>query len=50
MSYDSHPFGTIACGELAGATSATQLPDVPCRLAKLKAQASNAGNVSSARV
>ena len=32
-------------GELAGAVAATQFPDIPCRLAKLKAQADNAGAV-----
>jgi hypothetical protein len=45
LSYDSHPFGTIACGELAGDVAATQLPDVACRLAKLKASYDNAGRV-----
>ena len=45
MSYDAYPMGGVASGELAGATSAAQLPDVPCRLAKLKACAANAGKV-----
>ena len=37
--------GVPASGELAGATSATQLPDVPCKLAMLKASTDNAGHV-----
>lgn len=39
------PFGTIKNGELQGATSATQLPDVPCALVMFTALANNAGNV-----
>ena len=35
----------IASGELAGATSATQMPDVPCNMVRFKAVADNAGNV-----
>ena len=42
---NEYPFSVVRCGELAGATSATQLPSVPCRLAKLKAAAANAGKV-----
>lgn len=38
-------YRTVKTGEVAGATSATQLPNVPCRLAVLKAVGSNAGNV-----
>lgn len=32
-------------GELVGVTAATQLPDIPCRFAFLKAPASNTGKV-----
>lgn len=32
-------YGSIACGELAGVTSATQLPDVPCRRVLFRAAA-----------
>ena len=38
-------FGTYVSGEVAGATSATQLPDVKSRLVRIKALAGNAGNV-----
>lgn len=38
-------YGTVACGELAGATSATQMPSVACSLIKFKAQYDNAGRV-----
>lgn len=34
-----------ASGELAGNVAATQLPDVPCTYAYLKARLTNAGNV-----
>lgn len=37
--------GTVVSGELAGSATAIQMPDIPCRLAWLKAVASNAGNV-----
>jgi hypothetical protein len=43
--FDQYPATAIACGELAGATSATQLPNVACRLVKLKALATNTGKV-----
>jgi hypothetical protein len=43
-SFNEH-YGTVKTGEVAGATSATQLPNVPCRLAIFKALADNAGNV-----
>lgn len=36
---------TPASGELAGATSATQMPSVACKMARFKAVSSNAGNV-----
>ncbi|MFZ1060124.1 MAG: hypothetical protein WAP47_13130 [Candidatus Rokuibacteriota bacterium] len=42
---EGRPFKKVLTGELAGATSATQLPDIPCRMAKLKAQADNNGAV-----
>ncbi len=32
-------------GEVQGATSATQLPDVPCSRARIKARDDNSGNV-----
>lgn len=35
----------VHTGELAGATSATALPDVPCKLARFKARSDNAGSV-----
>ena len=38
-------FGSVASGELAGAVSATQFPDVACRLVSIKAVASNVGKV-----
>lgn len=38
-------YKTVLTGELAGATSATQLPNVPCSLVMLKARGANAGNV-----
>ena len=37
--------GAPASGEVAGSTTAGALPDVPCKLAMLKARASNVGNV-----
>lgn len=36
---------TIATGELAGSTSAAQLPDVPCQMVCFHARDDNAGNV-----
>jgi hypothetical protein len=42
---EGRPFKKVLTGELAGATSATQLPDIPCRMVKFKAQADNAGAV-----
>ena len=38
-------YTTVACGELQGATSATQLPTVSCKIVKFKASAANSGNV-----
>lgn len=38
-------FSTVACGELQGAASATQLPTVSCKMVKFKARANNSGNV-----
>lgn len=38
-------YGTLACGELAGSVTATSGPTVSCRMARLVALASNAGNV-----
>ncbi len=35
----------VACGEIQGAASATQMPSVTCRMVKFKAVATNAGNV-----
>lgn len=36
---------SISFGELQGATSATQLPNVPCGYAVIKARSDNAGSV-----
>jgi len=36
---------TVKCGEIAGATSATQMPDIPCKLARFSAVSGNAGSV-----
>lgn len=36
---------TVHSGELAGATSATQLPDIDCVLVRFKALTGNVGNV-----
>lgn len=41
----SAPLTTVLSGELAGSTSAVQMPDVPCKLARFKARAENAGRV-----
>jgi hypothetical protein len=41
----SAPYTSVASGELAGVLSATQLPNVACKLARLKAAAGNLGNV-----
>lgn len=38
-------FTTIKCGELTGVTTATQMPDIPCRLVKFKAHNDNPTNV-----
>lgn len=38
-------YQTVATGELAGATSATQMPSVACKLVMLRAVSSNAGKV-----
>lgn len=38
-------YSVVVSGELAGATSATPFPDVPCRLVVLKALSDNAGSV-----
>ncbi len=35
----------VRSGELAGSASAAQLPNVACKLAKLKARSTNAGSV-----
>jgi len=35
----------LACGEVAGSASATQLPDIKTKLCYIKALPSNAGNV-----
>jgi hypothetical protein len=43
--YENVPYTEIACGELAGTTTATQLPNVACKLIRFKAHADNAGNV-----
>jgi len=39
------PFRDVASGELAGATVATQLPNIPCRLVQIIAAYDNAGRV-----
>lgn len=41
----SAPYTTVATGELAGVTSATQLPDISCKLARFKASSGNVGGV-----
>lgn len=41
----SAPYTSVASGELAGAVSATGLPNIECKLARFKAAASNLGNV-----
>lgn len=38
-------FSVPATGELAGATSATQMPNIVCKMVKFKAHADNAGKV-----
>lgn len=38
-------FSNVKNGELQGATSATQMPDVSCAMVKFKALNDNAGNV-----
>lgn len=38
-------YTTIACGELIGTASATQLPSVACKMVNIKACNDNAGNV-----
>lgn len=38
-------YDTVASGELQGSATALQLPNVPCRLARLIARSDNAGNV-----
>lgn len=38
-------FSTVTTGEVAGATSATQMPTVTSKLVKIKAHADNAGKV-----
>ena len=38
-------FNRIATGELAGSTTAIQLPDIKCRMVWFKAQFDNSGNV-----
>lgn len=38
-------FPKIVSGELAGSTSAAQLPDISCQYVNLKAAGDNAGNV-----
>lgn len=45
MSTSVVPFQTVKTGELQGSATALQLPNVPCRLAKLKARQDNAGFV-----
>lgn len=39
------PLNTVLSGELAGSATALQMPDVPCRMVKFKAENDNAGNV-----
>ena len=38
-------FTEVKSGELAGSASAAQLPNIACKLAKLKARGDNAGSV-----
>ena len=38
-------YKTLLTGEIAGTTTAVQLPDIPCSKVKLKAVRSNSGNV-----
>ena len=44
-SVEQQTYSTVACGELAGALVATQLPNVACKLVRFKARADNVGNV-----
>lgn len=39
-------YTTPATGELVGVVAATQLPNIPCKLVRLKARASNTGTVA----
>lgn len=38
-------FTSVKTGELAGSDEAVQLPDIACKLAKLKARSTNTGSV-----
>ena len=38
-------YSVIRCGELAGSTTALQMPDAPCKLVMFKASYDNAGRV-----
>lgn len=38
-------YNKVQTGELAGSTSAVQMPNIACRMVRFKAHADNAGNV-----
>ena len=38
-------FDAVKCGEVAGSTSASQFPNITCRMVRFKAHADNAGKV-----
>ena len=45
MSELRKPLNKVSCGEVAGSTTAKQLPDVACNMLRIQAAADNAGNV-----
>ena len=45
LSTEYKTYTTVAVGELAGNVSATQMPNVACKLVKFKAEYDNAGRV-----
>jgi hypothetical protein len=42
---ESLPYRTVKSGELQGVATATQLPNIACRLVRFKARSDNAGSV-----
>lgn len=43
--FNAAPMDTVASGELAGNTGATQLPDITSKMVRFKASAANTGKV-----